>query len=82
MTAKAPRPRRRPWFRLTVVRQHPDGSDHTVMDVHGDAFIAIVGTSTPQGRVQGDHSHGGPDHTVHDMAQILAQTHLGHRHGR
>ncbi|MDQ3973784.1 MAG: hypothetical protein M3276_05525 [Actinomycetota bacterium] len=76
MTATPPGPRRRPWFRLTVQQQQLDGSDETVMDAQGDAFIAIVGTTTPQGRHQGEHSHGGPDHTVHDMAHIIANTHL------
>ncbi len=76
MTPAATGQPRPPEFRLVVEQRLPDGAVETIMDEHGEAFIAIVGTTTPHRRIQGGHSHGGPDHTVHDMAHILADTHL------
>ncbi len=51
VTANATRALRRASFRLTVQQQHPDGTSDTVMDAQGEAFIAIVGTHTPSGRI-------------------------------
>lgn len=81
MTPKASRPPQRATYRLTVHEEHPDGTDVTVMDAQGEAFIAIVGTHTHHGRIHGDHSHGGPQHTLDAMAAILTDTHPDHPPG-